>query len=653
MKLQQRLPRRVTWRGIITAALILLAVFLAYKAWRVGSLALALKARAERMLALQPEQAGLEAISPIANDVHAARSDLHALRTELALGLAVAPALGWSPLYGAELASAPALMDMAVELVDAGDIVLAGLAPQIESMQDGKLLSIPRAVQMIQEIQPVMEQARPHLERAVQARARITRPLSPRAAGLLSKVDKVLPLAVTAADAAALAPDLLGMDGPRTYLVLAQNSDELRPSGGFISSVGRVVIERGEIVTQTFEDSYAVDNFKLPYPDPPAELLTYMGSELWVFRDANWSPDFPTSARDAIRLYQISRPGPVHGVIALNLGAVPTLFDAMGPLAVAGFDQPITGKTVVGMMRQALLAEYSSQASKDWWAGRKDFMGTLANAVLARVQGGMPPGQMMQLGFALLQVLDRRDVLIYLDSPEAQRLLAQRKWDGALLHPPGDFLMVVDTNMGFNKVNPNIDEQLAYTMRLDDAGRGQATLVITHTSRAKPEAACDPTPRYDLGYDGMMNRCYWDLLRVYAPMGSALVTATVQAPAPLVNKRFSDGKPAMLQDQDKAVFESFFALNGKAHQATRFEYTLPPVVGQGGQLRLYSLYIQRQPATNDLPLELEISLPPGAQLLKTEPPSPTVSGRQPTQPLRWSLRLSSDQQVRVWYRVAD
>jgi hypothetical protein len=39
-------------------------------------------------------------------------------------------------------------------------------------------------------------------------------------------------------DGALSAPDLLGWSQPRTYLILAQNDDELRPTGGFITAIG-------------------------------------------------------------------------------------------------------------------------------------------------------------------------------------------------------------------------------------------------------------------------------------------------------------------------------------------------------------------------------------------------------------------------------
>jgi hypothetical protein len=53
---------------------------------------------------------------------------------------------------------------------------------------------------------------------------------------------------------------VLGMDGPRTYAVLGQNSTELRPTGGFIGSLGLVTIENGELTAQDYRGVYLLED---------------------------------------------------------------------------------------------------------------------------------------------------------------------------------------------------------------------------------------------------------------------------------------------------------------------------------------------------------------------------------------------------------
>ena len=78
-----------------------------------------------------------------------------------------------------------------------------------------------------------------------------------------------------------------------------------------------------------------------------------MGSEQWVLRDANWSPDFPTTALEAISLYQISRPEKVDGVIGVNLKGIEMLVTGLEPLDVPGLPEPLTAANVVQILRES------------------------------------------------------------------------------------------------------------------------------------------------------------------------------------------------------------------------------------------------------------------------------------------------------------
>ena len=66
-------------------------------------------------------------------------------------------------------------------------------------------------------------------------------------------------------------PDLLttalGLDNPQTYLVLSQNSDELRPSGGFLSTYGWLTISNGRV------DNYDYSPSTTDSPHPPPDLV--------------------------------------------------------------------------------------------------------------------------------------------------------------------------------------------------------------------------------------------------------------------------------------------------------------------------------------------------------------------------------------------
>src|SRR5690606_22711227 len=127
---------------------------------------------------------------------------------------------------------------LAVGVSAAGDRTFQALSPALDLLEGGAdgspaLLSAgEKMLPLLVEARPALEQARSDLVAVEQARERIdAAALSPRVAGLVARLDDILPLFGAAVDGALLLPDLLGADGPRTYLVIAQNNQELRATG--------------------------------------------------------------------------------------------------------------------------------------------------------------------------------------------------------------------------------------------------------------------------------------------------------------------------------------------------------------------------------------------------------------------------------------
>jgi hypothetical protein len=378
-------------------------------------------------------------------------------------------------------------------------------------------------------------------------------------------------------------------------LLLAQNSDELRPTGGFISGGGHVTIDRGRLTDLVLKDSYALDNWEQPHPDPPAALRKHMAADLWVLRDANWSPDFPTSADVARALYAQDQGVTTDGAIAIDLEAVRLLVSALGPLSVPGIAEPVTGENALQWMKQAWEKPVDATAGPEsggggdaWWAKRKDFMGDLVQAALAKVQGGGDL-DVLSVARALYSALDARHLQAAVDDPTLAALLADRGWDGGVRPPDGsDFLGVIDTNVGFNKANLLVREALDY--RVDEAaGALEATLTITYTHTAAPglDPLCDRNQGYGATYEHLAARCYYDYLRVYAPGGSELLA--------------SDGLNAVTiepAERGLEVFTGDFVLRpGETHTVT-LRYRLPSTV----PVEPYRLFVRKQAGAPPLPV---------------------------------------------------
>jgi hypothetical protein len=583
------------WLGLaLVVSTLALLGWLGWRAVRTGLYARAALDDLDRLQAVMAK--------PSLSALPQAQTDLASLQTHLieaqAAGrpfLSIAPAFGWTPRWGPDLVAAPHLVEMTVEVATAGRVASDALAPVGQLLEDGGGLdALPKALEMLVAAQPALAEAGDRLERAAEIRAALPPLSEPRLLRQLDKVDRLLPLAQEALALAEAAPALLGADRPRTYLLLAQNSDELRATGGFISGAGHVTIDRGKLTDLVLTDSYAVDNWEQPHPEPPAALRKYMAADLWVLRDSNWSPDFPTAADVARALYAQDRGVETDGAIALDLEAVRSLVGAVGPLQVPSIAEPVTGENALSWMKTAWESPAGGSTDAgtggtEWWKKRKDFMGEIVKAALAKVEAGadFDPVAMAR---ALYGGLDTRHIQVAVDDPTLAPLLAERGWDGGVRPPASsDFLFVVDSNVGFNKANQFVRQALDYTVRKGGGGL-EATLTIsyTHTAPATADLVCDRNA-YGPNYQDLAARCYWDFVRVYVPGGSELLA--------------SDGLNGVTVEPGErgtAVLTGDLVLQpGKDHVVT-LRYRLPGAT----PTQPYRLYARKQAGTPGWPLAI-------------------------------------------------
>ena len=119
------------------------------------------------------------------------------------------------------------------------------------------------------------------IDQASQVRSRIHPELMPASVRtLFLKLDGKFNLLEAGVEVLQAAPGLLGNDQAQSYLVLAQNRDELRGTGGFISGIGLLTIQDGKIMQFDLGDSYLVDDFSKAYPKPPEPLTALHAGRL-------------------------------------------------------------------------------------------------------------------------------------------------------------------------------------------------------------------------------------------------------------------------------------------------------------------------------------------------------------------------------------
>ena len=373
---------------------------------------------------------------------------------------------------------------------------------------------------------------------------------------------------------------LLGFDHPLTYLVLFQNSAELRPTGGFWGSYSIVHLFQGKPVSFRSDDIYNLDKnvvgSKL-MPEAPAMLQKYLGVQRWYLRDANWSPDFPTSAKQAIDFYQ-REGGREHldGVVGITPEVLTTLLRLVGSVTVAG--EQFTPEQAVEQLEYYVQVGYKEIGVPK--STRKNILQPLAEAIIARLVD-KPPAVWLNVFTALQESLIKRDIQIFLVDQVLEQPLLAKPWSGVVRATNGDFLLMVDANMSALKSDPKVRRSLSYEVRAVGE-RLQATLRITYEHTAK-EADWRTTD-------------YRTYLRLFTPRGSRLIAS-------------SEKIVSTSEESGKTVLGTYVVVSLGQKREVAVTYELP---FSSQQLRdhTYSLLVQRQAGTASYPLKVSVN--PGA-----------------------------------------
>lgn len=390
----------------------------------------------------------------------------------------------------------------------------------------------------------------------------------------LLPLDRYLSAAGDALTFALAAPDLLGATHPRDYLLVPENPWDLRATGGFAGTVALLEANHGKLTLTNPQPSDQIGNHRPGYVQPPLPLLLYEHLGNWFYRDANWFPDFPTSAALLRYFYAQGQGRTSDGVIAFESNILGPLLQLTGPVGVPGIPVPLTAANGV----QTLDHYVNSTGTV-----RKSFASAAYGEVFRQLLH-LPSSQLTAAVQALGTALKQKHLLVWLPDHTLAPILARHGWNGAINPTRSDYLFVVDTNVHYNKINRLIDESIAYHAVVEPDRSLHSTLTISYHNTAyykNPDQTNLPKPQN--------NTLYEDFVRAYVPLGSRLLGVSgLTQPWPTT------------RDHNKTVFSGYLRLPSQARAAVTFSYVVPPNALL--DTTTYHLTIQKQAGTTALPV---------------------------------------------------
>lgn len=278
---------------------------------------------------------------------------------------------------------------------------------------------------------------------------------------------------------------LLGLErylyaGDHRFLVVAQNSSELRPTGGFMGTFGLIRVGPRGLELESFADVYTLPRDTLDEPLPEGGQVTY---HHFYFRNSNWWMDFPTSAQMMHKFWANMRQPSIDGVVAVDIPFLQALLRVHGPITVPEERRPITAENAMLLLNEVVQYERSGQASR---SERKLAIISLVDALFDWMTR-LPADRTLPLAEALAAAGQQKHVQAYFTDPTAQAAMTSIGWSGALAPPEGttDLVAVSNGVIKPSKANFGVSKTLDYVVTLNTEGSADTTLRLGFVKSAK------------------------------------------------------------------------------------------------------------------------------------------------------------------------
>lgn len=375
-------------------------------------------------------------------------------------------------------------------------------------------------------------------------------------------------------------PQILGVNGESKYIFWFQNSNEIRPTGGFIGSYGVLTLDKGKIKNFVIDDIYNPDgqiDIRKISVTPPDPIKTFLKENVLHLRNSNWDPDFPKSTKMFDDLYFKVTGETVDGYVALDLDFVKNILNVTGPVFLAPYNEDISSSNLYERAQY-----YSGFDYKEGSTDKKSFLTVLGSKLLEKLfalKRENYPQLMNEIG----KSLDERHLMIYFTNNPLDELLKQKKWDGSLVDTTGDYLYVVNTNLGGTKANYYVKNKMTYEVNsLTRDGLLRANLYLDYTHTADDNA--------------WPGGPYKDYVRVISQNGSKLTGAKIVYNSGSEIDIYKD--IIISKEGNYNSFETSFEIDPKETARLLISYDLPVGLSITKDQGKYNLVWQKQPGTS-------------------------------------------------------
>lgn len=430
------------------------------------------------------------------------------------------------PVYGGDIKLVRGVMEQADIL--AQDAMLPACA-QLEDFKLGSLLSdgavnidmLKGLITTIQDVEPVVTSSidaidalpEPHIGKVKALMDKVAGPMD-TAKGALEQVNGILPLL----------PQMLGADGPRNYLITAENNSEIRACGGFVGSLGVMNVDNGKISLADFEGTLLSSNGpkpQIPITDEEMTLFQpYEPTMNFISGDAYFTPDFPAGASKVSTLWSLEHGGQhIDGVVALDPVFLQYLLQLCGGVTAAD------GTVVDGSNAANELLSGSYWKYPEGGDAQDAVFASVASGAFNQLLGGLGDVGFTNLFKVIKRGGDEGRLLMWMANEAEESAVVQMGFGGTLnADPTKPQAGVFVNNYSYSKLDwyLNLDAVKGEGVKnADGTASYPMTVTLTNEMSATDAAAL---PAYIAAHNGTADAPTQQMLRtlLYAPAGGTI-----------------------------------------------------------------------------------------------------------------------------------
>ncbi|MGO4234682.1 DUF4012 domain-containing protein [Pseudarthrobacter sp. YAF2] len=336
----------------------------------------------------------------------------------------------------------------------------------------------------------------------------------------------------SAADAARIAPTMLGSDGPKNYLLVVQNNAEARASGGIPGALAVLTFDHGKLSLGAQSSAVDVGVMSPTLPVEEQQQLIYSARLGKYMQDVNLTPDFPTAASTAQAMWERKTGRRVDGVVSIDPVVLSYVLQTTGPVTIngpelaavkaAGLPTELTGGNVVPTLLSDVYAKIRQPKLQDaYFAG-------VAKEVFAALSSGK--GEAKGLIAGITRGTEEGRVLVWSADASEQSVITKYALSGSISGPsvsPAQFGVYFNDGTGA-KMDYYIKRTVQLVKECPADGYEQTTVRVTSTNTAPADAATS-LPAYvtGAGIFGVAAGTVQTNIVVYGPAQANVESATI------------------------------------------------------------------------------------------------------------------------------